>query len=215
MWQAYHLLAFCRFAFWTFEERVLFDLSTENDEGEGEKSVKHRLGEPLNVNRGSYDLPKTREDVKFLQNKKRGIDQFGFHAVGRNAWGDIMLPLLEDGSKGILEHAQKLAIARGQVGKTMLATFPTPHRDWITYQTTAEFFIGAVYDGIYTVTRLGYIHVPRRDFNQAFEFTGISKGSPKYKLTRMYVDDQINLLLPDAQTVEEALRWSSSWVPSP
>jgi hypothetical protein len=163
---------------WTHEELWFFKQETEYYEGRGEKSLRHRLGLPLVVSLDSCDLPNG--EVKYLG---ANVESFRAGKVGRRMYvrglrelpDELLTDEMLDGevSAGKLYHsmpeAVRLKLQRDLAPEKALAHYPA----------------------MFLTTENGYGYVPRDDYSKAFSLTCITQMSPKYRLRREYVEQQL------------------------
>lgn len=176
---------------WTDEELVLFDQEIETYEGRGERPLRHRLGLRLNATLDSCDLPTG--EVKYIGPNMEPIrvGKVGkrlFVRVLRDLPDELLTDEMLDGevSAGKLYH--KLP---EQVRQTLVSSLSTTN-------------VLAQYPALYLTTPEGYCFIPREHYDKALNLACITQMSPKYRLKREYVEEQVKRTLtvnPSAATV--------------
>lgn len=177
-----------------------------NYEGQGEREVRARLGLENKPSLEHNDTPFG--EVKFTDNGTIRIGQFGMTCWSEtfeeivHKWKRPSSLLAKRGlsrlPKEVWQHLRACRISSERLKGD--CQFPIELCDLIKKRLTPQKVI-CYYDvGIFITDRRGYFHVPVCDYPNAFVFICATKMSPKYRLSREYVEAQIMKTFASDQT---------------
>lgn len=178
---------------WTSRELDLWDRPTVKHEGRGEKSLRHRLGLPLDaVSTRPCDLFEINEEVKCLvSGDSDNIMPIRPGAEGERLCGQTLFKMTEEGVFKDLGDELRTAVAVREIspGK-FYHDLPEAIRQKLLVAFLPSSVLGH-YDAVNCTTAHGYIRVPKKDCDVAWRLACITQSSPRYRLSREYVEERL------------------------
>lgn len=203
MWQLVHLLADAEGTLWTPEEAALWNLEVQTYEGRGEKSLRHRYRDSVSqvASQGSCDLKEINEEIKNWQGDaslpgdgpvcKRTIQSIRAGKAGKNAYARLHREIVRQHDDAEMPMELWDALAVGELSPRKLhKDLPHGIKLNIQYYLSPSIIMGG-YDAVNGVSELGFLRIPRSDYNSAFSLTCITQMGPKYDLRKNYVRDRL------------------------
>ncbi len=167
---------------WSKEEIELLQQEIESYEGRGEKPLRHRLGFPLDATLDSCDLPTG--EVKYVGDK---VEPIRVGKSGRRSYVRSLRELVDD-----LVTDEMLD---GEVSAGKLYNELNPVVQSKLLENLSPATILKCYPAMYLTTNFGYGFIPREHYSQAFSLACVTQMSPKFRLKRSYVEEQIKRTL--------------------
>jgi len=193
--ELFHLLADVDGGIWRPEEVALLDKKLLNFEGRGEKSLRHRLGLPLEPTMDSCDIPGGQE-AKYVGNN---VDTFRIGKVGKKAYVNLFKEVVRAHGDDVMTPEMWESMGDGELSAGKVYTeLPDVIRTKIQ-EDLAPAKILSCYTAMYLMTDVGYVRIPRHHFSRAFSLTCVTQMSPKYRLKREYVEDRLRCSMPEQQ----------------
>ncbi len=159
---------------WTKKEREIFlpdDL--KSGEGLGERSYRRRLGLDSKFAgiHSRVDIIERNHEVKCLQTQGIFDPRIRLGTNGKRVWSQSLM------NRELITYCDD-TISSGEFSISKLS--PDQARRLRVILSPSNVLGG--YDSLVLVSQLGFVVVNKRDFNRAFLITGVSQGSPRYKL---------------------------------
>lgn len=195
LWDLVHLLADAEGTLWTKDEAELWNLELVAYEGRGEKSLKARHGLVQGPTIGTCDLAEINEEVKnwqcVLPKDKRGIQSIRVGDVGKRSYGRLQRNIVRTNDNDAMSDEQWDCLACGEVsGGKLYRDLPEQVRAYLQAEL-APSKVMASYDAINGASELGYVRIPRVDYDDAWRLSCITQMSPKYDLRVDYVKSRL------------------------
>lgn len=172
-------------------ELDLFKLECEPFEGRGEKPIRSRLGLSIQASNGKFDLPND-EEIKYVGNGD-GDALVRISQAGTRAYGKVLKDIIRTYADDAMSEELWECIIVGEVsaGK-VYSELPELMRLMIQRDLSATRVLGC-YSAIYVTTDRGFARIPSSDYAKAWSLACVTQMSPKYRLKREYVEEQLRL----------------------
>lgn len=200
LWDLVHLLAESRETLWDDEESRLWSEPVQNFEGRGEKSLRYHYASILTSQQPTTDmcdLPELNEEVKNWEsydtnNNRWCIDPFRVGVLGKSAFGKVYRNIIRKFPDDIMCDELWEALSTGEVSPNKIfKRMPEDLSKMIIDGLKPSITLGR-YDAINGCSSLGFLRIPRRDYDAAFRLSSISQMSPRYSLSRKYIESKLN-----------------------
>jgi len=193
--ELFHLLADVNGGIWRAEELRLLGENRASFEGRGEKSLRMRLGLPLEPTMDSCDIPGGQE-AKYVGN---GVDEFRIGKIGKKAYVNLFKEVVRAHKDDVMSSEDWESMSEGEVAqKQIYNKLPEVIRLKMQSDLAPEKILSC-YTAMYLMSDIGYVRIPSTDFAQAFSLTHVTQMSPKYRLKREYVEARLRLSIPEQQ----------------
>lgn len=177
---------------WSDEERGLYDKDRQSHEGKGEKSYRSRMGLSTDVvGSKNGDVPELCEEVKNVEANDGKFDPV--IRLGRDGKA-VFLGAVINVAQGLvgkeLDKDVLTLFASGEVSTNKLLGLPDEIRELMFEELRLSKAI-VNHSALILTTSVGFLRIPREDYDAAFELSSITQASPKYKLKRDYVEQAL------------------------
>ncbi len=167
---------------WTADELLLLQQETESYEGRGERPLRHRFGLPLEATLDSCDLPDG--EVKYIGAKMETL------RVGKSGKRMYVRSLRELPDEFVTDEMLDGEVSAGKLYHDLNNIV----QDKFLRNLSPENVLKC-YPAMYLTTDVGYGKVPQEHYSQAFSLACITQYSPKFRLKRSYVEEQLKKTL--------------------
>jgi len=206
LWDLIHILADAEGTLWTPNEARLWHVELANYEGRGEKSIRTRLGLHDGPTTDTCDLAEINEEVKNWQGAahssgKPRIQSIRVGEIGKKAYGRLQRDIVRSNGNDIMSDEFWDALACGEVSPGKLYnSMPEAIRSRLLTEL-APSKVMSCYDAVNGVTELGYVRIPREDYDRAWRLNCITQMSPKYDVRVDYIKQRLMKTLSDVKAV--------------
>ena len=179
---------------WTDVELEFWNKVLAHHEGKGEQGCKRRRGLPEASGNGDGDLVRwingirvIYEEVKNLQAKdQQALQDIQTGRHGTKAFAAWVVRMIKGHKFDDLPDDVVEACVNGEVTNAVLDRLPTEVRSSLHEALRPSVVLGT-YQAINCGTCDGVMRIPSCDFDQAWEYSSVSKHGPKYSLKREYL----------------------------
>lgn len=169
---------------WTPEEADLVSVSRQHHahgEGPGEKAIRSRLGLDINniSSKNKTDITEysANAECKYLN---KFTEPFKLNAEGTDAWNSV-------GQESIFHSTRVLWQREVTVSKIKsLSEQPLMIIDKMKFSNVVG------YNFLCIISNYGFFSIPRREFDDVFEFYKISQSTPRYKINLTYIENKLS-----------------------
>lgn len=200
---------------WTPEEQDLYD-NGERKAHEGRSEKPYRLRQGLsfdNISQKTVDIwepghPKHKFEIKetFIYKTVKGkpnviatykrqphlgekivvAADLNLNKCGTNIWHEVHEEIIRTYRKEDFSLVEWKKMRAGELGKDFILSLGSDIQRYVT-KSLDPVTTMAEYEGIVCGSPDGFIEVPKNDFAHAFDFVGISRYKPKYRLMKDYL----------------------------
>jgi hypothetical protein len=203
-WDVVHLIQAADSRLWSPKQYELWHKELAPHEGRGEASLRDYYGlPPAKSTTEEVDLPENGVEAKNVQGRGQNgtlqLQTIQAGKAGRKAYSVWMGTSAESGIfKGLPEDV-RIALFTGEVTRNVIyGHLPEDIRRSLLAAIRPSTVFAAL-KAIDCTTRNGSLHLPKGDFDAAWDIVCVTKCGPKYALKRGYLWDRLKATLSAAQ----------------
>lgn len=185
---------------WNEEQRKLWNSPIASYEGRGESSLRSFYSlQPAKPSLNDIDIPEISLEAKNIQGRtesgKEMVQSILPGKTGRISYCKWVLSVAESGMLRELDNNIREAIAIGELGKS--SNIPN-NISMTLHDAVKPSIVFSKSKALALTTSFGFLLIRECDYDQALEFTNITKCYPKYSLKKDYLISR--LLTPKDST---------------